>query len=488
MRVSQLLFCFLLLFAVPAAAQETCPAVVQTALENTHHTCSEIGRNQACYGHVQLSAAGRTDDFRFEQAGDIADVAAIESLSLSAMDETSGTWGIALLRLQANLPDTLPGQNVTVLVFGNVQLENAITSNEQPGIINASARVRSTPDSSGTANVIIALDAGTPVTVDGRNAAGDWVRIRHEQVIGWTAAFLVNGVNVSSLDILPDDAPVRRPMEAFYFSAGIGGGPCAEAESGLLFQTPEGAGQVMLTVNQIQLTLGSTVFVRFDMQEGQPITLVEAYTGRVVVRSPQGVEFVPAGTFTTVALSDDGREPAAAPLPPQPIPQERWEAAAFMLESLPADSPAAPQAPLALPLAEEDIPAAQADFYPGGALNGTYRLTLVNKRTFFGPNDQILCPEAVGAVRTMQIDWDNLLLGGWFIPLLRTAPDRYGSSDAEHNTVVTAPDDEGFTDVAGTWTIQSPTEVTFRISTGQDGPSLGPQACELTWSGVWIGP
>ena len=33
-----------------------------------------------------------------------------------------------MLRVQANLPDTAPGQNVTMLLFGDVQLENAVTN------------------------------------------------------------------------------------------------------------------------------------------------------------------------------------------------------------------------------------------------------------------------------------------------------------------------------------------------------------------------
>jgi hypothetical protein len=43
------------------------------------------------------------------------------------MDETSSTWGVVMMRLQANLPDTLPGQNVTFLLFGDVELTSAVT-------------------------------------------------------------------------------------------------------------------------------------------------------------------------------------------------------------------------------------------------------------------------------------------------------------------------------------------------------------------------
>ena len=30
------------------------------------------------------------------------------------------------MKLQANLPDSLPGQNVTFLMFGDVQIQNAV--------------------------------------------------------------------------------------------------------------------------------------------------------------------------------------------------------------------------------------------------------------------------------------------------------------------------------------------------------------------------
>src|SRR5205823_6231693 len=39
-------------------------------------------------------------------------------------DVQAGTWGLSLLKLQANLPDSLPGQNITFLVYGDTSIEN----------------------------------------------------------------------------------------------------------------------------------------------------------------------------------------------------------------------------------------------------------------------------------------------------------------------------------------------------------------------------
>jgi len=69
------------------------------------------------------------DELVFEEPGDLVNVADVSSLTLSPWDETQHTWGISLMKLQANLPATLPGQNVTFLLFGSVAIDNAVVSN-----------------------------------------------------------------------------------------------------------------------------------------------------------------------------------------------------------------------------------------------------------------------------------------------------------------------------------------------------------------------
>ncbi len=36
-----------------------------------------------------------------------------------------------MLRIQANLPDTMPGQNVTILLFGDVSIYNADSEDDE---------------------------------------------------------------------------------------------------------------------------------------------------------------------------------------------------------------------------------------------------------------------------------------------------------------------------------------------------------------------
>lgn len=130
-------FVFLLLFvvllaALPAAAQQdddACPVIVQSALEATNMACVDTERNQACYGNGLITAVLTSDD-PFNSRGDVVELVAVQSLVLNPMDTGAGTWGVVLTRVQANLPDTLPGQNVTILLFGDVELTNAGRSME----------------------------------------------------------------------------------------------------------------------------------------------------------------------------------------------------------------------------------------------------------------------------------------------------------------------------------------------------------------------
>lgn len=120
----------LLLFAVTVSAQAgTCPELVKTALAASDTLCAPTGRNQACYGHVDLSVVPHPTaaDFTFQNAGDIEDVADIQSLKLEGMDENSQRWGVVLMRLQTNIPNILPGQNTTFLLFGDVEITSAVT-------------------------------------------------------------------------------------------------------------------------------------------------------------------------------------------------------------------------------------------------------------------------------------------------------------------------------------------------------------------------
>jgi hypothetical protein len=125
------LFTGLLSIAVIAQGAD-CPVIVQTALDSLDETCVETGRNEACYGntliHLQTQADAEMDSF--DNPGDTIALSDIEKMTLTPLNEEAQTWGMALMKLQANIPDTVPGQNVTFLLFGDVEIDNAVLDGE----------------------------------------------------------------------------------------------------------------------------------------------------------------------------------------------------------------------------------------------------------------------------------------------------------------------------------------------------------------------
>jgi len=224
---------------------------VTQALEAADESCSELDRNTACYGNVLIEAQAREDmEFAsFEAPGDITEITALETITLSAMDLEEETWGVAVMSVQANLPDTSPGQNVTFLMFGDVEIENT----------------------------------------------GD-------------------------------------AMEAFYFRSGIGDSACVEApDSGILIRTPEGAGTVNLTVNDVEIELGSTAYLTAEAEDIMTIALLD---GQATVEALDESQVVDAGFFVTVDM-DVHLSAASPPSEPQAIPES--DNSALPVASLPED-------------------------------------------------------------------------------------------------------------------------------------------------------
>lgn len=124
-KIGICLFVVILTVVIVIAQDDACPAIVANALEATDNACSDTERNQACYGNVQIDATFADDSISFTQQGDKVNLLDIEEFTLSPLDEETSAWGVALMSVQANIPDTIPGQNVTFLLFGDVSISNA---------------------------------------------------------------------------------------------------------------------------------------------------------------------------------------------------------------------------------------------------------------------------------------------------------------------------------------------------------------------------
>ncbi len=112
--------------AVVAADRAACQVLIDRALSASSDHCNRVGSDQACYGNNTVSAhlvPGAAQ--QFAAPGDIIGVSQIESISASVLNPALNEWGIAIFKVISNLPRSLPGETVTLVVFGNTTLENS---------------------------------------------------------------------------------------------------------------------------------------------------------------------------------------------------------------------------------------------------------------------------------------------------------------------------------------------------------------------------
>lgn len=231
---------FVFMLSANMLAQESCPVIVTDNISELAEVCSETGRNQLCYVNNQIMLEA-IEDISFEAPGDIVDVELVSSIQTRVTD---ADYGIALMVLQANLPDTLPGQNVTFLLFGDTTIANA---DSEP------------------------LD--------------------------------------------PEES--YAPMQAVYFTSGIGRTDCNELPSdGILIQSPASDEPIEIFINDARIVLASTAYITFTAENEMAIYLVE---GEGIVSSNNHSVVVPEGSVTTIEVDEESH---AVGSPSDPVPYE----------------------------------------------------------------------------------------------------------------------------------------------------------------------
>jgi hypothetical protein len=311
-----LLLCALLVGAVTIVqqdalqAQDSCPVLVQSALEQMGDNCGDLGRNSACYGYTRVDSTFLIDaplDF-FSQPSDRAALAQIESLTTAPLDLDLDQWGIAVMNVQANVPGALPGQSVTFMLMGDTEIDNTVPPDEMlPAgeLVEVLTQIE-TPLSSGpveNASTVALLPSGALLEAEGVTPDGDWLRAYSDQGLGWVSREAVEVE--AALDSLPVvTADTRPPMQAFHVRTGISDLLCSEAPSLLAIQSPEGL-KVDLMANGVHVRLGSLIILR-NLPPGDTLQVI-TIEGDVVLDpdTPFATQLLP-GFATQRCLDDDG--------------------------------------------------------------------------------------------------------------------------------------------------------------------------------------
>jgi hypothetical protein len=311
---------FLALFVIPAIALaqgDQCLDVIQAAFTAAEQSCSAIVRNQVCVGNPSARAEPQEgySPFTFAQAGDIISAHEIQTLR-TTLD--ANTYGVSILRLQAGLPDTAPDQNVTMVAFGDVEIQNGVSAADVLPTLEVSPtgnmNIRSGPSTDDS--IVGMLDAFQAVTANGRLGDNSWLRVRlTDGTFGWlsTPLLTITG-DMNTLDIVDSSGtPVALRFVALQsFSFRSGGAPCAGApESGILIQTPS---EVIFSINGVEIVLDGTAFMK-----AQPgVEMVVSSLEGLVRAGASGVAHVMLpGTQARISL-DANSNPSGAPSEPEP--------------------------------------------------------------------------------------------------------------------------------------------------------------------------
>jgi hypothetical protein len=248
-------------------SQQVCSTFIQEAIRTVGDNCGLLDRNSACYGYQAVSASfteAQANDF-FSQPNQRSPIRILSSISTSPLRTALDQWGIALLSVQANLPETLPGQSVIFMLLGDTEVENDVEEPDvyQPGEIISVTTARA--DSliylpRPNADVLASVPAGTLLQADAISSDGRYVRVVHQGVPGWvTVASLAGGVDLTPLAVITPDT--RTPGQAFYLRTNIGQTECVQAPDSLLVQGPQNI-QIDLRANNADIRIGSTVVLR----------------------------------------------------------------------------------------------------------------------------------------------------------------------------------------------------------------------------------
>ncbi len=293
-----------------------CPALVETALAAIDEACTGLARDTACYGHTRVDASfwDETGDLAFDQPSDQVPLAGLRTITTHPLDLDSETWGLAALHVQADVPDTLPGQAVTFLLMGDTILENAVEPSAEVEPVAATvttsdgsnANLRSGPST--TNNVVFSAASGSTLELVGVDATGDWYEVALDDGgFAWIADFLVHA-EADALDALPvsDSRSPYGPMQSFYFTTGLGQPACQEAPDALLVQSPDDV-TVTFAINGLEVSIGSTViFTTAAVPDSAQTALVAALLEGNLTAPDLGITLDAPGETFAVTLNEAG--------------------------------------------------------------------------------------------------------------------------------------------------------------------------------------
>ncbi|PJF28593.1 MAG: hypothetical protein CUN52_12670 [Phototrophicales bacterium] len=495
---------------ITATIAQDCPMVIEDILNTVGDICADTGRNQVCYGNSNITVTQASDYLEFNTVGDITDLVSIKNYSLSPYNAQDNLWGIALMKVQANIPDTIPGQNVTLLAFGDIVLEDATEGIYLNATIDTNTPVFIAPaDERTDDNTVTTLTADTPIQIIGRNNNSDWFLVHLGETANYPNGW-VQRANISPLGddrlLLPiyaDDVlmntdaslPRANPMSIFRLKTGIGETNCQQLPpDGVLIQTPQGIGRVQMTVNGVRMSFGSLVYLTSALQS----LIVFVLDGTATVSVGTDTQLITTGGAISIPMTETMTAPTGTPN--SVIPYQDIEALfGINLDNLLSvgnsnifNAPLDEFKDVNWDDMHQDI---ISTFAPNGAMDGVYFFTLIDFQMLIPPTfDDPSCKPPTepykGFIQSFTFAPDTLYInyGSKYppYPVPKISPNMWGDAPEKHDSLLT-PSPTPKTDYAITFTAISPTSLQL-MSSYLTAISNSKSLCKRTYIGTWIAP
>lgn len=299
---------------VTVLAQGSCPALIDEALSRVGTACAGLDRNNACYGYNAIDTVFTEPmpEHTFTQPGDRVPLIQVKSISPAAANVANGEYGVSVLNVQANLPNTLPGQSVRFILIGGQELENGVEPEDallpSDAFVNATtvsqAQLRPTFDGATDLTTYITVPASSTVMLDAVSDDGQQVRAVFQERGGWMdRAALSPDTDLSSLPMIgPAD---MTPMQAFYLPVGeTGSRGCSQAPAMLVVQGPEDH-VIDIQVYDIAIRIQSSIILRLAGSGSNVRLELIVLDGLATIFPGTPRELiVPPGYLTSIDLDD----------------------------------------------------------------------------------------------------------------------------------------------------------------------------------------
>lgn len=187
------LFVTLLCISLVLAQQSQCEEIVTEMWDEADENCEALGGNEACYALNRLETdfvnPDNLPEAYFSEPGDFADLLELENIVPVVFDPEIPEWGVSVFNVKANIPNSLPGQYVKMILMGDVDVENGVEA-EESIVTEYSLPVETTSGSNmyyfprSDSEFIQTVPSSASLEADAISNDGRWVRVVYNEKPG----------------------------------------------------------------------------------------------------------------------------------------------------------------------------------------------------------------------------------------------------------------------------------------------------------------